>query len=202
VGQKVNPIGFRLGVIRSWESKWVSRKYYAKWLHEDILLRRYIRKHLERADMAHQPFGLRRRAHARRGDVDEYPLTMPQVGGGCEVVMTRALSRVRGGRLRRLAESHLWQYASWQRPPHGSLVGEYATKYHADAQAMYLDLFSRYDHPVARVAILRSVPWIIENQSADGSWGAGELRDATTLAVVRALARVKYDLPAGFLGVG
>ena len=44
MGQKVNPIGFRLGVIRSWDSKWVSRKNYAKWLHEDILLRRHIRK--------------------------------------------------------------------------------------------------------------------------------------------------------------
>jgi small subunit ribosomal protein S3 len=52
LGQKVNPIGFRLGVIRSWDSKWVSRKYYAKWLHEDILLRRYIRKHLERAGIS------------------------------------------------------------------------------------------------------------------------------------------------------
>ena len=52
MGQKVNPIGFRLGVIRSWDSKWVSRKNYAKWLHEDILLRRYIRKHLERAGIS------------------------------------------------------------------------------------------------------------------------------------------------------
>jgi small subunit ribosomal protein S3 len=52
LGQKVNPIGFRLGVIRSWDSKWVSRRNYAKWLHEDILLRRYIRKHLERAGIS------------------------------------------------------------------------------------------------------------------------------------------------------
>lgn len=52
MGQKVNPIGFRLGVIRSWDSKWVSRKNYAKWLHEDILLRRHIRKSLERAGIS------------------------------------------------------------------------------------------------------------------------------------------------------
>ena len=52
MGQKVNPIGFRLGFIRSWDSKWVSRKNYAKWLHEDIHLRRYIRKHLERAGIS------------------------------------------------------------------------------------------------------------------------------------------------------
>jgi ribosomal protein S3, bacterial type len=52
LGQKVNPIGFRLGVIRSWDSKWVSKKNYAKWLHEDIKLRRYIRKNLGRAGIS------------------------------------------------------------------------------------------------------------------------------------------------------
>ena len=52
MGQKVNPIGFRLGVIRSWDSKWVSKKNYAKWLHEDIKLRRYIRKNLGRAGIS------------------------------------------------------------------------------------------------------------------------------------------------------
>jgi small subunit ribosomal protein S3 len=52
LGQKVNPIGFRLGIIRSWDSKWVSKKNYAKWLHEDIKLRRYIRKNLGRAGIS------------------------------------------------------------------------------------------------------------------------------------------------------
>ena len=52
MGQKVHPIGFRLGFIRSWDSKWVSKKNYAKWLHEDIRLRRYIRKHMERAGIS------------------------------------------------------------------------------------------------------------------------------------------------------
>ncbi|RLB57863.1 MAG: 30S ribosomal protein S3 [Deltaproteobacteria bacterium] len=52
MGQKVNPIGFRLGYINTWESKWVSKKNYARWLHEDIKLRRYIRKNLERAGIS------------------------------------------------------------------------------------------------------------------------------------------------------
>jgi small subunit ribosomal protein S3 len=52
LGQKVNPIGFRLGVIRTWDSKWVSKKNYARWLHEDIILRRHIRKTLERAGIS------------------------------------------------------------------------------------------------------------------------------------------------------
>lgn len=52
MGQKVHPIGFRLGIIRTWESKWVSKKNYARWLHEDIILRRHIRKNLERAGIS------------------------------------------------------------------------------------------------------------------------------------------------------
>jgi small subunit ribosomal protein S3 len=52
LGQKVNPVGFRLGVIRTWDSKWVSKKNFARWLHEDIRLRRYIQKELERAGIS------------------------------------------------------------------------------------------------------------------------------------------------------
>ena len=46
MGQKTNPIGFRLGVIRTWSSKWYAEKNYAKWLHEDIKIRAYIKKKL------------------------------------------------------------------------------------------------------------------------------------------------------------
>ena len=52
MGQKVNPIGFRLGIIRTWDSKWVSRKHYCQWLHEDIRLRRHIRSNLQRAGIS------------------------------------------------------------------------------------------------------------------------------------------------------
>jgi small subunit ribosomal protein S3 len=52
LGQKVNPIGFRLGITRTWDSKWVSKKNYARWLHEDIRLRRYIHKELARAGIS------------------------------------------------------------------------------------------------------------------------------------------------------
>jgi len=52
LGQKVNPIGFRLGVIRTWDSIWVSKKNFATWLHEDVRLRRYIRDNLSRAGIS------------------------------------------------------------------------------------------------------------------------------------------------------
>jgi small subunit ribosomal protein S3 len=43
MGQKTNPIGFRLGVIRGWDSKWFQEKNYAEWLHEDIALRTWVK---------------------------------------------------------------------------------------------------------------------------------------------------------------
>jgi small subunit ribosomal protein S3 len=53
LGHKVNPYGFRLGVIYPWKSKWYSgRREYAGALHEDIAIRDYIRKHLTRAGIS------------------------------------------------------------------------------------------------------------------------------------------------------
>ena len=46
VGQKVNPIGLRIGIIRDWESKWYAGKDYADLLHEDLKIREYIEKRL------------------------------------------------------------------------------------------------------------------------------------------------------------
>jgi small subunit ribosomal protein S3 len=52
VGQKVHPIGFRLGVIRSWDSKWYEERNYAKWLHEDIHLREFVKEKLGAAGIS------------------------------------------------------------------------------------------------------------------------------------------------------
>jgi small subunit ribosomal protein S3 len=52
VGQKVHPYGFRLGIIRDWKSRWYEEKNYAKWLHEDLLLKAYIRKKMKHAGIS------------------------------------------------------------------------------------------------------------------------------------------------------
>ena len=49
MGQKINPIGLRVGVIRDWESRWYADKDYAELLHEDIKIREYLEKKLETA---------------------------------------------------------------------------------------------------------------------------------------------------------
>ena len=46
MGQKVNPIGFRLGVIKTWDSRWYAKADYAKLLHEDLKLRTFLKKRL------------------------------------------------------------------------------------------------------------------------------------------------------------
>jgi small subunit ribosomal protein S3 len=52
MGQKVNPIGFRLGVYRNWDARWYADKDYTKLLHEDIAMRRLISSRLRNAGLA------------------------------------------------------------------------------------------------------------------------------------------------------
>jgi len=46
LGQKINPIGFRLGVTKTWDSKWYAEADYAKLLHEDLAIRKFLKKRL------------------------------------------------------------------------------------------------------------------------------------------------------------
>ena len=52
MGQKTNPIGFRLGIIKSWESRWFSEKDYSKLLQEDITIRKFLMKRLSSAGLS------------------------------------------------------------------------------------------------------------------------------------------------------
>ena len=52
MGQKVHPTGFRLGIIKTWSSKWYEDKAYSKWLHEDIRIKRAIKDFLFNANIA------------------------------------------------------------------------------------------------------------------------------------------------------
>ena len=52
MGQKVNPIGLRLGINRTWDSRWYADSEYADLLHEDIRLRNYLKKRLAQAGVS------------------------------------------------------------------------------------------------------------------------------------------------------
>jgi small subunit ribosomal protein S3 len=52
VGQKVHPIGFRLGIYRDWDARWFARDSYGKQLQEDIMIRSFLDKALVNAEVS------------------------------------------------------------------------------------------------------------------------------------------------------
>ncbi|HJO97410.1 MAG TPA: 30S ribosomal protein S3, partial [Rhodospirillales bacterium] len=52
MGQKVNPIGFRLGINRTWDSRWYAEDGYAELLHEDLKIREFLRQRLSQAGVS------------------------------------------------------------------------------------------------------------------------------------------------------
>ena len=52
MGQKTNPIGLRLGIIKTWDSRWFAQRNYAELLREDLLIKRYLKKRLYQAGIS------------------------------------------------------------------------------------------------------------------------------------------------------
>jgi small subunit ribosomal protein S3 len=52
LGQKVHPIGLRLGIIKTWDSNWYDEKGFATKLSEDIMIRNYVRSRLKKAGIS------------------------------------------------------------------------------------------------------------------------------------------------------
>jgi small subunit ribosomal protein S3 len=60
LGQKTNPIGYRLGFIKTWNSQWFDERHFAEKLNEDLLIRRYIQRRM--SDGAVSKIGIERTA--------------------------------------------------------------------------------------------------------------------------------------------
>ncbi|MDF1513924.1 MAG: hypothetical protein P1S60_08955, partial [Anaerolineae bacterium] len=117
-------------------------------------------------------------------------------------ITTRSLSQVQNTRARRFAEAHLWRFASRQFAGDGTFPAErYGTGFQ---QAGILQAVARYNHRAARVMVLRALPWIVQKQNPDGSWGNAGRKEAETFAVIDALlslgdhlpAKLRYSLPS------
>jgi hypothetical protein len=147
--------------------------------------------------MAHSTFPQPRISQATTPEGEQYLLEMPEHTQGCEAITTRAMSRVQDARMRRFAEAHLWRFAGKQHGP----KGEFAPERHGSgfSQAGFLYLFGCYNHPAAKVVVMRALPWIVDAQNEDGSWGEKGTRDASTLAVVTALLSLKDLAPHGMI---
>lgn len=52
MGQKVHPIGMRLGIIRDWDARWYAKKNYRELLHEDLAIRDFIKNNLAQASVS------------------------------------------------------------------------------------------------------------------------------------------------------
>ncbi|HEX9020394.1 MAG TPA: 30S ribosomal protein S3 [Nitrospirota bacterium] len=52
MGQKVHPVGLRLGIIKTWDSRWFSQKSYSSLLHEDIKIRKIVKERLMHAGVS------------------------------------------------------------------------------------------------------------------------------------------------------
>jgi small subunit ribosomal protein S3 len=52
LGQKVNPIGFRLGINKEWDSKWFAGKEYSSFVYEDYRIRKFLKKKLQQAGVS------------------------------------------------------------------------------------------------------------------------------------------------------
>jgi len=98
VGQKVHPVGLRIGVIRDWESKWFAGKDYSTLLHEDIKIREYVSKRLNDASVS--KIEIERAANRVNVTIHTAKPGMVIGKGGTEVeALRKALNQLTGKRV-------------------------------------------------------------------------------------------------------
>ncbi|MGO4273583.1 30S ribosomal protein S3, partial [Paenibacillus sp. TAF58] len=87
MGQKVNPVGFRIGIIRDWESKWFAEKDFGTLLLEDVKIREYLKNKLK--DSAVSRFDIERAANRVNVTIHTAKPGMVIGKGGAEVEVIR-----------------------------------------------------------------------------------------------------------------
>jgi small subunit ribosomal protein S3 len=98
VGQKVHPIGMRVGVIRDWNAKWYAEKEYAEYLHEDLRIRKFIASKL--ADAAVSTVEIERAANRVNVSIHTAKPGMVIGKGGAEVEnLRKELNKLTGKRV-------------------------------------------------------------------------------------------------------
>lgn len=98
MGQKVSPVGLRIGVIRDWESKWYADKDFAALLHEDLRIRKYVKGRLK--DAAVSTIEIERAANRVNVSIHTAKPGMVIGKGGAEVEnLRKTLSEMTGKRV-------------------------------------------------------------------------------------------------------
>lgn len=98
MGQKVNPVGMRVGIILDWDTKWYAEKEYAEFLHEDLKIRTFISKKL--ADAAVSIIEIERAANRINISIHTAKPGMVIGKGGSEVEnLRKELNKLTGKRV-------------------------------------------------------------------------------------------------------
>ncbi|UQZ99095.1 30S ribosomal protein S3 [Enterococcus faecalis] len=98
MGQKVHPIGMRVGIIRDWDAKWYTEKEYAEFLHEDLRIRKFIATKL--ADAAVSTIEIERAANRVNISIHTAKPGMVIGKGGSEVEnLRKELNKLTGKRV-------------------------------------------------------------------------------------------------------
>ena len=98
MGQKVNPIGMRVGIIRDWDAKWYAEKEYGEFLHEDLRIRKFIATKL--ADAAVSKVEIERAANRVNVSIHTAKPGMVIGKGGSEVEnLRKELNKLTGKRV-------------------------------------------------------------------------------------------------------
>ena len=98
MGQKVHPIGMRVGIIRNWDAKWYAEKEYAEYLHEDLRIRKFIASKL--ADAAVSTVEIERAANRVNVSIHTAKPGMVIGKGGAEVEnLRKELNKLTGKRV-------------------------------------------------------------------------------------------------------
>ena len=98
MGQKVRPIGMRVGIIRDWDAKWYAEKEYAEFLHEDLKIRKFIASKL--ADAAVSTIEIERAANRVNISIHTAKPGMVIGKGGSEVEnLRKELNKLTGKRV-------------------------------------------------------------------------------------------------------
>ncbi|MHA1211114.1 MAG: hypothetical protein ACTSSH_01520, partial [Candidatus Heimdallarchaeota archaeon] len=121
----------------------------------------------------------------------EYSISMPAQVEGCELITTNALSNAKDEKMSRSAEAHLWRFAILLYNSYNNPVAMQALTKMSLTPYFFLKVFAKYNSLPARLGIAFSLPWIIENQNEDGSWGTKPYQESATLAVINALKKIE-----------
>lgn len=98
MGQKVSPVGLRIGVIRDWESKWYADKDFATLLHEDLKIRKFVKGRLK--DAAVSTIEIERAANRVNVSIHTAKPGMVIGKGGAEVeTLRKSLTDLTGKRV-------------------------------------------------------------------------------------------------------